>query len=764
MHNKYEVLGVVGEGAYGIVYKCKNKETNDFVAIKKFKETNDEIVRKTMRRELKMLQMLKHENVVDFQEVFKNKGNLFLVFEYVERNLLELIEEKPDGLRPSLIKNLIFQLCKAIRYLHDQNVIHRDIKPENLLINNNMQLKLCDFGFARKISMKSNENLTDYVATRWYRSPELLITNGYYGPEVDYWAIGCIMGELADGNPLFPGENETDQLHCIQKVLGNLPEDQIELFYKNPLYSGNKLLDIQKPESLERRYMGKLPKNAISFMKGLLELNPKKRLGGEKVFAHPYLACFAEDYKKSTMQNNNNINNNNNNNVSINSKDNSLSSQRVKKDSLKDVIPPASRDSAVKQQQQQQQQQPAPYTFNSTNQFTSSIVNLNNNNNNNVSVVDNNNSTIKASSMNNHVKEIPIIKKTINTTNINIINFNTYNNPNSNSHNASMIQQQINPNNNSNITHIDAANSENSARDVSPPKDIVVHNYNYNQSQPNIKPIPLPNNQPKKKKDKSMAMTMTNHFPSLYKQTFAKNPVLPSFTSRKSYEINKKENNTHNHSTTSDLPSTTSFNFNFNHNGNNNIINVNNNNFISEHYNLLQYAGYKTFYNKNNKHDIYGGYGINSNYNYINNNNNTNKGIKHKKNSHNKNTVIKEEEEYHFKPKKSRSLNQKQKVNKNNSMNNNYYEIGGSPQREMSNNGKYSNYYYNKSNSPYRNNNNNNTKAYYSGVNVNVNVYKDKTGQSGNNSGCYLPILNKNHNVYYSKFKKFNQMINNKQM
>ena len=299
MQNKYEVIGVVGEGAYGIVYKCKDRDTKEYVAIKKFKETEDEIVKKTMRRELKMLQLLKHENVVEFKNAFKKKGNLFLVFEYVEKNLLEVLQESPSGLEPSLIKKLIYQLCKAIKYLHDQNVIHRDIKPENLLINNDMVLKLCDFGFARKISMTSNETLTDYVATRWYRSPELLITNGYYGPEVDYWAIGCIMGELADGEPLFPGENETDQLHCIQKVLGNLPQNQVDMFYRNPLYNGKNLLDVDRPETLERRYIGKLPKIAIHFMKGLLELDPNKRLNGKTVFSHPYFENYMDNKKEA---------------------------------------------------------------------------------------------------------------------------------------------------------------------------------------------------------------------------------------------------------------------------------------------------------------------------------------------------------------------------------------------------------------------------------------------------------------------------------
>ena len=323
MQKKYDVLGVVGEGAYGIVYKCRNKETGKYVAIKKFKEIEDKLVQKTMKRELKMLQMLKHDNVVDFQEAFIYKGNLFLVFEYVEKNLLEVLEKSPEGLNPKLIRSFVFQMCKAVHYLHINNMIHRDVKPENLLIDENMQLKLCDFGFARKITLNDKNNnieaMTDYVATRWYRSPELLLSNGIYGPEVDYWAIGCIMGELADGNPMFPGENEFDQLECIIRILGNLPQDLVNMFYENPIYSGKELFKVNnRTESLERRYMGKLGPTAIDFLKGLLQLDPNKRINDETVFKHKYFACFMKEpenqYILDLLEKGNNTNRSTNNN------------------------------------------------------------------------------------------------------------------------------------------------------------------------------------------------------------------------------------------------------------------------------------------------------------------------------------------------------------------------------------------------------------------------------------------------------------------
>ena len=298
MHKKYKVLNIVGEGAYGIVYKCQNKETKEILALKKFKETSDEQVIKTMKRELEMLKKIKHENIVDFKEYFIYKKNLYLVFEFVEKNLLELLQESPNGLSQSTIKYIIYQLIKAIKYLHSNNIIHRDIKPENLLINSDLKLKLCDFGFARNIKLNSDNNnisiMTDYVATRWYRAPELLLTEGIYGPEIDFWAIGCIMGELIDGNPLFPGEDDYDQLCCIVKIMGKLPFWLYQYYLKNSNFKGKVLLN-EDGEGIYNRYFGKVSLVAINFMEMLLQVDPNKRFNGDMALRHKYFEGYLDN-------------------------------------------------------------------------------------------------------------------------------------------------------------------------------------------------------------------------------------------------------------------------------------------------------------------------------------------------------------------------------------------------------------------------------------------------------------------------------------
>ncbi|XP_036599307.1 cyclin-dependent kinase-like 5 isoform X2 [Trichosurus vulpecula] len=285
--NKFEILGVVGEGAYGVVLKCRHKETHEIVAIKKFKDSEEnEEVKETTLRELKMLRTLKQENIVELKEAFRRRGKLYLVFEYVEKNMLELLEEMPNGVPPEKVKSYIYQLIKAIHWCHKNDIVHRDIKPENLLISHSDILKLCDFGFARNLSEGSNANYTEYVATRWYRSPELLL-GAPYGKSVDMWSVGCILGELSDGQPLFPGESEIDQLFTIQKVLGPLPSEQMKLFYSNPRFHGLRFPAVNHPQSLERRYLGILSGVLLDLMKNLLKLDPADRYLTEQCLNHP---------------------------------------------------------------------------------------------------------------------------------------------------------------------------------------------------------------------------------------------------------------------------------------------------------------------------------------------------------------------------------------------------------------------------------------------------------------------------------------------
>ena len=430
MQGKYEVIGMVGEGAYGIVYKCKNLETGKYVAIKKFKEVDDELVKKTMKRELKMLQKINHPNVVEFQDAFKRKGNLFLVFEFVEKNLLELLEEHPKGLDPNLIKHLIYQLCKAIKYLHEQKVIHRDIKPENLLITENMEMKLCDFGFARLIS-GGTEKMTDYVATRWYRAPELLISQGEYSTEVDYWAIGCIMGELVDGNPLFPGENEIDQIHCIQKVLGNFPQEQVDKFYSNPLFHGKNLLNVTKPETLERKYLGKLNKQAINFLKGLLELDPKKRLNGTTVFQHPYFAKlissdpqFQNENQEILMQNENN-NNINNKIVFKNDEEKNNTNNNIPNNQILKIKIVQTNNHKINYNYSTSNNVNSKKTINNKNKENIIMETKNNKDKNEIKINNNSNKSMIMNVDNDNIYNN--ISKQPNITNINIINYNTVN-------------------------------------------------------------------------------------------------------------------------------------------------------------------------------------------------------------------------------------------------------------------------------------------------------------------------------------------------
>lgn len=220
--------------------KAVNKETGQMVAIKKFKDSEDnQTVKKTALREIRVLKMMKHQNIVNLIEVYHKNKRIYLVFEFVDSTVLQEIDKRPGGLDLQMAKKLLFQILLALNHCHSQGVIHRDIKPENLLVSNKGVLKLCDFGFARMF--KPGLKLTEYVSTRWYRAPELLVGGKDYKLPVDVWSVGCVLYEMITGQPLFPGVNDADTLFKIIKSRGALTDSLLEELKSNPDFSGLKV-------------------------------------------------------------------------------------------------------------------------------------------------------------------------------------------------------------------------------------------------------------------------------------------------------------------------------------------------------------------------------------------------------------------------------------------------------------------------------------------------------------------------------------------
>eukprot|EP00043_Microstomoeca_roanoka_P014475 m.143551 g.143551 ORF g.143551 m.143551 type:complete len:425 (-) comp16020_c1_seq3:326-1600(-) len=292
---KYEKLSKIGEGSYGAVIKCRHKDTGKIVAIKKFLETEDDPqIRKIALREVRMLKSLKHGNLVHLLEVFRRKRKLHLVFEYIDHTLLDELDANPKGLDEIHVKKITFQVLKALEYCHANNVVHRDVKPENILISKDSVVKLCDFGFARTLG-GPGAIYTEYVATRWYRAPELLVGDTQYGSKVDVWALGCVFAEMLTGNPLWPGKSDIDQLYHIIQTFGKLSPRHVQVFAKNEYFKGLKLPEVlpDKIRPLEHRFRQfKAP--VIRFMKFCLDCEPADRATCTEALAHQYFDDFRD--------------------------------------------------------------------------------------------------------------------------------------------------------------------------------------------------------------------------------------------------------------------------------------------------------------------------------------------------------------------------------------------------------------------------------------------------------------------------------------
>lgn len=221
--DRYIVLKRVGDGTYGEVILATNKQTGEKMAIKRMKRKYYSWDECMSLREVKSLRKLRHPNIIKLKEVIRENDYLHLIFEFMEKNMYECMKDRPKPFPESTIRNYMFQVFQALAFMHKQGYFHRDMKPENIMITGDLA-KVCDFGLAREI--RSRPPFTEYVSTRWYRAPEVLLQSTNYNYPVDVWACGCIMAELYMLRPLFPGSSETDTINKICSVLGTPSKEQ----------------------------------------------------------------------------------------------------------------------------------------------------------------------------------------------------------------------------------------------------------------------------------------------------------------------------------------------------------------------------------------------------------------------------------------------------------------------------------------------------------------------------------------------------------
>jgi cyclin-dependent kinase-like len=291
--DKYERLHKIGEGAYGEVFKCVHRATGEAVAIKRFTDSDeDPNIRKMCTRELGMLKKLRHGNLVNLLEVFRRRKRLHLVFEYCDHTLLNELETHKRGMAEGDIQRISWQILQGVDYCHRNGVIHRDVKPENILICKNGVVKLCDFGFARNLTGPGG-HYTDYVATRWYRSPELLVGDVQYGPPVDVWAVGCVFAEMLTGQAIWPGRSDVDMLYHIRRTLGDLTPRHMDIFSNNSYFKGISIPEPAVHEPLSVRY-SRFSHQTISFLEGCLVMEPAGRLTCDELLDHSYFTVFRD--------------------------------------------------------------------------------------------------------------------------------------------------------------------------------------------------------------------------------------------------------------------------------------------------------------------------------------------------------------------------------------------------------------------------------------------------------------------------------------
>lgn len=296
---RYELGQRVGKGAYGIVWKAIDKQTKQTVALKKIFDAfqNSTDAQRTFREiiYLQQLNAIGHENIIQLTNVMRaeNDKDIYLTFEYMEINLHAVI--RANILQEVHKRYILYQTLKSVKFLHTGGMLHRDLKPSNVLLNSDCHVKLCDFGLARLITDVEDDAkapvLTDYVATRWYRAPEILLGSTRYTKGVDMWSIGCILGELLGGHPMFPGESTMNQLERIIEVTGKPTKQDMKALRSK--YTETVLESITiKPQKPLNVIFPNAPRDALDLMSQLLQFNPDRRIDAETALRHPYFAQF----------------------------------------------------------------------------------------------------------------------------------------------------------------------------------------------------------------------------------------------------------------------------------------------------------------------------------------------------------------------------------------------------------------------------------------------------------------------------------------
>uniref|UniRef100_A0A673ZZ42 Mitogen-activated protein kinase 15 n=1 Tax=Salmo trutta TaxID=8032 RepID=A0A673ZZ42_SALTR len=302
---KYEIKKRLGKGAYGIVWKAVDRQTGEVVAVKKifdaFRNRTD--AQRTFREIMFLQEFGDHANIVKLLNVIRaqNDKDIYLVFEYMDTDLHAVIK-KGNLLKDIHKRYIMHQLLKATKYMHSGNVIHRDQKPSNILLDADCFVKLCDFGLARSLCQiqedAGNPALTEYVATRWYRAPEILLGSSRYTKGVDMWSIGCILGEMLLGQPLFPG---TSTINQIEKIMSAIPHPSPEDILSIRSEYGASVIQrmLLKPQvPLEDILQSSVPPDALDLVRRLLVFNPDKRLTAEQALQHLYVSRFHNPAKE----------------------------------------------------------------------------------------------------------------------------------------------------------------------------------------------------------------------------------------------------------------------------------------------------------------------------------------------------------------------------------------------------------------------------------------------------------------------------------